>query len=135
MATTLNTRPRSNGNCMPHLFSYGTLQQEGVQISTFGRLLAGTPDQLHGFRQSLVEIDDPEVVRTSGMTHHPIVMFTGIDADKVSGVVFEITNDELIRADTYEVSAYIRVRVTLASGMPAWVYVDARFAPPEGLHP
>ncbi|WP_090453389.1 gamma-glutamylcyclotransferase family protein [Dyella sp. OK004] len=119
---------------MPHLFSYGTLQQEGVQISTFGRLLAGTPDRLRGFRQSLVEIDDPEVVRTSGMTHHPIVMFTGIDADEVSGVVFEITGDELMRADTYEVSAYIRVRVTLASGISAWAYVDARFAPPEAFH-
>ena len=62
---------------MPFLFSYGTLQQEDVQLATFGRRLAGAADALVGYRQSMVEIDDPEVVRTSGKTHHPIVAFTG----------------------------------------------------------
>ena len=49
---------------MPLLFSYGTLQQEAVQLSTFGRLLHGHPDQLVGFEQSLLKIDDPEFVAT-----------------------------------------------------------------------
>ncbi|MGH9961724.1 MAG: gamma-glutamylcyclotransferase, partial [Pyrinomonadaceae bacterium] len=39
---------------MPLLFSYGTLQQESVQLSTFGRLLQGQGDALLGFEQSLV---------------------------------------------------------------------------------
>ncbi len=34
---------------MPLLFSYGTLQQEDVQLSTFGRLLQGQRDELLGF--------------------------------------------------------------------------------------
>lgn len=34
------------------LFSYGTLQQENVQIATFGRLLNGAPDALVGFKLS-----------------------------------------------------------------------------------
>jgi hypothetical protein len=34
---------------MPLLFSYGTLQQKDGQIATFGRLLAGEPDELGGF--------------------------------------------------------------------------------------
>jgi hypothetical protein len=41
---------------MPLLFSYGTLQQEDVQLSTFGRLLHGQRDELPGFEQSFVRI-------------------------------------------------------------------------------
>ena len=44
---------------MPQLFSYGTLQQEDVQLSTFGRLLQGRRDELPGFEPSLVRIEDP----------------------------------------------------------------------------
>ena len=114
---------------MPLLFSYGTLQQEDVQLSTFGRRLEGHKDQLVGYEFSLVEIDDPGVVATSGKTHHPIVTFTGDAAARLDGMVFEITDIELQGADAYEVSAYKRVATKLASGKQAWVYVDARHAP------
>lgn len=114
---------------MPALFSYGTLQQEEVQISTFARKLIGHADELVGFKQSFVKIDDPKVVATSGKTHHPIVKFTGKSNDRVAGTVFEITDAELANADNYEVAAYKRVGADLASGTHAWVYVDARFAP------
>ena len=110
---------------MPLLFSYGTLQQENVQLATFGRLLAGRPESLVGFEQSLVAIDDPEVVRTSGKTHHPIVRYTGNPDARVRGTVFEITDQELAQSDRYEVSAYTRVSAALSSGGTAWVYVDA----------
>jgi len=53
---------------MPLIFSYGTLQQEHVQRSTFGRLLQGQRDELLGFEQSLMGIEDPHVVATSGKT-------------------------------------------------------------------
>ena len=115
---------------MPRLFSYGTLQQDDVQRSTFGRLLSGRPDVLPGYSQSMVAIDDPDVVATSGKMHHPIVKHSGIATDRVAGTVFEISDAELAQADRYEVAAYRRVAVTLASGLSAWVYVDARFAPP-----
>jgi gamma-glutamylcyclotransferase (GGCT)/AIG2-like uncharacterized protein YtfP len=114
---------------MPLLFSYGTLQQGNVQLSTFGRLLQGQKDELLGFEESLVRIEDPQVVATSGKTHHPIVKFNGRNDSRVSGTVFEITDAELARADQYEVAAYRRVAAKLASGKQAWVYVDARFAP------
>jgi gamma-glutamylcyclotransferase (GGCT)/AIG2-like uncharacterized protein YtfP len=115
---------------MPWLFSYGTLQQDDVQRATFGRLLAGHADRLPGDAQAMVAIDDPQVVATSGQTHHPIVRPGGVASDAVDGTVFEITDEELASADRYEVAAYQRVGVTLASGRQAWVYVDARFAPP-----
>ncbi len=113
-----------------NLFSYGTLQLVPVQLSTFGRTLEGTPDELPGFSRSMVRIEDPNVVETSGQTHHPIVRFTGSDADRVAGSVFRITHQELLNADKYEVAAYRRIAVVLASGIRAWVYIDARHAPP-----
>ena len=109
---------------MPLLFSYGTLQQENVQLSTFGRLLRGSTDELQRYAPALVTIDDAAVVATSGRTHHANATFTGDDQSRVSGTVFEITDTELASADEYERRAsYGRVWVTLASGRQAWVYV------------
>lgn len=115
---------------MPLLFSYGTLQQEDVQLSTFGRLLQGQRDELPGFEPSSVRIEDPHVVATNGKTHHANVTFNGRRDSRVSGTVFEITDAELAAADRYErLAAYARVTAMLASGKQAWVYVDARSAP------
>lgn len=108
---------------MPLLFSYGTLQQQGVQQSTFGRLLTGSADALVGYSQSLLPIGDAEVLAASGLSHHPIVRFSGNPNDRVEGTVFEISDAELARADAYEVCDYQRVLATLASGVRAWVYV------------
>ncbi|RBP02573.1 gamma-glutamyl AIG2-like cyclotransferase [Roseiarcus fermentans] len=117
---------------MPLLFSYGTLQQDGVQRATFGRLLTGKPDELVGYAQELIKIEDPTVTAKSGRSHHPIVVHTGWQEDRVKGTVFEIDDEDLERADAYEVDAYRRVLAPLASGLRAWVYVDALRGPPEG---
>ena len=117
---------------MPLVFSYGTLQQESVQLSTFGRLLQGQRDELPGFELSSVRIEDPEVVAATGMTHYANVTFNGRNDSQVSGTVFEITETELAAADRYEKpAAYRRISVILASGKQAWVYVEARSAPGE----
>jgi gamma-glutamylcyclotransferase (GGCT)/AIG2-like uncharacterized protein YtfP len=111
---------------MPLLFSYGTLQQENVQLATFGRLLRGATDELRRFAPALVKINDAAVVATSGRTHHANAAFTGDDRSRVTGTVFEITETELANADEYERQAsYGRVWVTLASGRQAWIYVHA----------
>lgn len=106
------------------LFSYGTLQQEGVQMAQFGRRLNGQADALLGWRTAMVEITDPDVLAKSGKRFHPIVM-PGRKDDQVPGMVFEITAEELAAADSYEVSDYKRVSAQLASGKTAWVYVKA----------
>jgi gamma-glutamylcyclotransferase (GGCT)/AIG2-like uncharacterized protein YtfP len=108
---------------MPFVFSYGTLQREDVQLSTFGRLLDGQRDELVGFEQSLVGIEDARLVASSGRTHNANVTFNGRDDSRVTGTVFEITDAELAAADQYEqVAAYARVEARLASGKRAWVY-------------
>ena len=111
---------------MPRLFSYGTLQQEEVQISTFGRKLDGEKDLLTGYEPSLVKIEDPAVAERLKKTHHDNVRNTGDDWSSVQGTVFELTDDELSKADTFESQYnYRRVTVPLASGKEAWVFVHA----------
>ncbi|MGF6773651.1 gamma-glutamylcyclotransferase (GGCT)/AIG2-like uncharacterized protein YtfP [Paraburkholderia sp. GAS199] len=112
------------------LFSYGTLQLEAVQLSTFGRKLEGQADEMPGYSMTLLKIDNPDVVATSGKTHHPVVTYSGNPADKVGGAVFAISEEELAHADAYEVADYRRDRVRLASGVLAWVYVAVDSATP-----
>jgi gamma-glutamyl AIG2-like cyclotransferase len=117
---------------MPLLFSYGTLQQEDVQLSTFGRRLTGQRDELLKFEPSFVRIEDPHVVATTGKTHHANATFNGNAESRVPGMVFEITEAELASVDEYEVAfLYTRVAAMLASGRQAWVYVHSA-SPPVG---
>jgi gamma-glutamylcyclotransferase (GGCT)/AIG2-like uncharacterized protein YtfP len=112
---------------MPLLFSYGTLQQEDVQLATFGRRLHGEPDELSGFELSLVKIEDAKVVAETGMTHYANVVFNGRSENRISGMVFEVTDAGLAAVDEYERDAdYRRIVVTLASGRAAWVYLNDR---------
>ncbi|WP_319014229.1 gamma-glutamylcyclotransferase [Legionella longbeachae] len=62
---------------------------------------------------------------TSGENEHPIISFTGRPTDSVGGLVFDVSKEELERADEYEVKDYKRIQVKLASGLSAWVYVQA----------
>jgi len=109
---------------MQSLFSYGTLQDENVQISTFGRKLRGHPDQLVGYKLIDLQITDPHVIELSGKDVHQILQKTENINDKVAGVVFEISQEELVQADSYEVEDYKRVLLKLDSGKSAWIYVD-----------
>ena len=109
---------------MPLLFSYGTLQQESVQMASFGRALKGQPDILPGWRREMVEIIDCEVFCLSGERFHPILV-PGDSSDEIPGTVFEISEEELKRADDYEVEDYKRIAARLKSGLDAFVYVKA----------
>ncbi|MDG6095508.1 gamma-glutamylcyclotransferase [Acetobacter sp. AN02] len=107
------------------LFSYGTLQLESVQTSSFGRILKGKADSMVGFKQDMIEIKDEDVIRKSGERFHQVVVESSDPEDEVKGTVFEISKEELDAADRYEVSDYRRISVTLKSGQEAWVYVRA----------
>ena len=100
---------------MPLIFSYGTLH---------GRRLEGQRDELPRFAPASVKIDDPDVATAMGKTHHANAVSTGNAEDRVVGLAFEITDDELARTDGYEAPfAYRRIEAVLASGRRAWVYV------------
>jgi gamma-glutamylcyclotransferase (GGCT)/AIG2-like uncharacterized protein YtfP len=99
------------------LFSYGSLQQEAAQLSTFGRRLTGDRDELPGF-----------TLGTSGP--HADAVFSGRWEDRIAGARFDVTAAEVAAADEYErADQYKRVGVTLATGRAAWVYVSALSGP------
>lgn len=108
---------------MPNLFSYGTLQKEQVQIETFGRILYGQKDVLTGYRLEMLEITDPEVLRKSNQKYHPILVFSGNPEDRVEGILFEVTDEEILQADEYEVDDYKRIEAVFRSGKSGFIYV------------
>ena len=100
---------------MPLLFSYGTLQQEDVQRSTFGRTLSGERDELPQHERAVV---------VQGELRHANAKFNGDVGSRVAGTVFVVTDEELALADTFEAPfEYERVEVTLESGKRAWAFV------------
>jgi gamma-glutamylcyclotransferase (GGCT)/AIG2-like uncharacterized protein YtfP len=113
---------------MQLLFSYGTLQQDSVQLANFGRKLVGYKDSLTLYKIDQLRIIDPRVLKESGKEFHPILQFTGKPGDEVSGTVFELTESEISAADDYEVDDYQRVKATLKSGRSCWVYAAARMS-------
>jgi hypothetical protein len=106
------------------LFSYGTLQRRDVQLATYGRPLEGEPDALLGYRLNLLPDRDPDAVRISGTKTHMVVRRTGDSSNRIAGVVFLLTAEELSATDKYEGSDYVRAEPTLESGRRAFVYVE-----------
>jgi len=104
------------------LFSYGTLQQRDVQLTTFGRVLEGRSDAIVGYEVDVLVITDPAVIETSGSDRHPVLRTSADPHAEVPGIAFSLTDAELLAADRYEVDDYERIRVPLRSGHRAWVY-------------
>ncbi len=107
------------------LFSYGTLQLAKVQLETFGRVLNGADDFLKGFELKMIEIKDEIVLQKSEQQFHPMAIVSTNSDSLITGIVFEITNEELLQSDQYEVDSYKRVSVILGSGKNAWIYIKA----------
>ena len=96
-----------------HLFTYGTLQDEAVQTALFSRELTAAEDSLTEYCLSDVKV--------AGL--YPTIAHTGNAEHAVLGKVFVISSTDLLKADSYEGDAYYRKKVTLASGLNAWVYL------------
>jgi hypothetical protein len=80
-----------------YLFSYGTLQQENVQLELFGRVLAGSADVLRGYRASTIEITD-ETFLSKGDGKYQKTVIISVN-DIIDGTALEITDEELLLAD------------------------------------
>jgi gamma-glutamylcyclotransferase (GGCT)/AIG2-like uncharacterized protein YtfP len=111
---------------MPLIFSYGSLQEKAVQLSVYGRELAGTPDEIPHCVRELIAVPPWHKAAASGVAHYANVVFVPDSESRVAGTVLELTDAELAASDGYEQDAdYVRVMTTLASGRRAWVYVSA----------
>jgi len=101
---------------MPRVFSYGSLQRSEVQLATFGVQVPGAPDALLGFELEHVHRDGKQLANVVRSRR----------ASRVAGMVLEFSDAQLVVADEYErADNYRRSRVTLESGLEAWVYADA----------
>jgi gamma-glutamylcyclotransferase (GGCT)/AIG2-like uncharacterized protein YtfP len=106
---------------LPFLFSYGTLQQEDVQLRTLGRRLDAQPDELIGYEPSMMTAEHSQVASETGEAHANVLFVGGTGG--VAGMVFDVTEEELARIDEYEMAfSYARIVAKLASGRRAWVY-------------
>ena len=99
------------------LFTYGTLQEESVQLSIFSRKPKGTKDHLANYTISDKKVADA----------YPVITHTGNSTDIVEGKVYVLTPKELMLADSYEGIAYRRIEISLLSGKKAWVYIENEF--------
>ena len=105
---------------MQKLFSYGTLQDTDVQENLFGRILQGTPEILIGYELSEIQIEEE-----FGLVHYPIIMETEDSNDTISGILYQVSMNDLHQADLYEGKHYKRIEVQLQSNQKAWAYTLA----------
>ncbi|MFK4789326.1 gamma-glutamylcyclotransferase family protein [Microbacterium sp. ZW T5_56] len=111
------------------VFSYGTLRLPEVQRALYAREVPTVADELPGYTLEWVRITDPDVIEKSGLDRHPILRRGG-GGPAVLGAYLEPTDDDLAATDDYEVDDYVRVLVTLGSGVSAWAYVASADAHP-----
>jgi hypothetical protein len=77
------------------LFSYGSLQKKDIQIANFGRELTGREDAVHGYRRHSTAVTDPGIAALIGESHYATLERSSSPEDTVTGMVFEITDEEL----------------------------------------
>ncbi len=67
---------------MQKLVTYGTLQNDDIQESLFGRILQGTPETLIGYKLNEIQIEEE-----FGLIQYPIIMETQQPEVTISGIV------------------------------------------------
>lgn len=92
-------------------------------MELFGRILTGAKDTLEGYKIALIEITDEAFLERGEEKFQQTLARSNHASDAVAGTVFEISREELSRADKYEPENYKRIKVTLSSGKAAWIYV------------
>lgn len=97
---------------METLFAYGTLQNKKIQQQLFNRVLSGKKDSINDYE--LIEIE------TEG-NQYPCATYK--KGSRIEGIVYKLTERELIKADEYEGKKYKRIKIMLNSKKETWVYI------------
>lgn len=94
------------------LFIYGSLLDPATQKHVLGRYDEGDPDTLEGHKKIPAFVDGQQ--------------YSTVIPDKknsVDGCILIVTKKELEKIDMYEEPEYIRQKITLKSGVKAWIYI------------
>ena len=105
---------------MEQIFSYGTLRSKEIQMKVLNKILTGTPDQIIGYK-----IKDLQIEEEFGMEDYFVATPSENPSDTIDGIVFNVTNADLAKADLFESNAYKRTLITLKSGITAWIYLES----------
>ncbi|MER7465396.1 GDSL-type esterase/lipase family protein [Streptomyces sp. NPDC097981] len=109
----------------PHtLFSFGTLTDERVQTTLFGRAVPTSAASLAGYTTPPLPITGPSVIAAGGLDVRP-VLERKLGA-AVEGAVLRLTDQDLAAVDAHEVDDHARRQVVLTSGERVWAYLDAK---------
>jgi hypothetical protein len=129
--------PIGHGPAPELLFAYGMLQSPDVQQLLLGRTVDGVPDHLPGFVRTVTTIEDAGLVAASRSARHPVAVLSVEGDTSVPGTVYRLTPADLATLDARSAPEVHRVRLSLASGLTAWTYVDRHYrpAPPRSPHP
>lgn len=87
-------------------------------MALYRRKLIGFTDVLNGYKLASKKIANK----------YPIITKSESTTDKMEGMVFEISHNELLKTDTYEGVHYTRVEEILQSGIKAWCYIEQKEA-------
>jgi gamma-glutamylcyclotransferase (GGCT)/AIG2-like uncharacterized protein YtfP len=96
-----------------YLFSYGSLQDEAVQLRIFKRRLKGKKANLKEYR----------LIENEYLGKFPIIHTSPKQDDIVNGIIFEVSEADLQNCDHYETNYYKRIRVSIKTHPSVWVYV------------
>ncbi|MDO3694720.1 gamma-glutamylcyclotransferase family protein [Wenyingzhuangia sp. chi5] len=101
---------------MPKLFTYGTLQDESVQLALFNKTLKGSIDSIIGFEKQEITLDG---------VIYPILVKNNKSTKVIKGTCYDLSDQEILICDEYEGNEYKRIVIELCSGIEAWVYISS----------
>ena len=103
-----------------YLFSYGTLQDEEIQMELYGTVLLGIEDAIKGFVLKSITLTD----QFGNKKDYLIGDYSGRKDDIVKGIVYSISEGQLALTDFYEGPSYKRISVVSENGRECWLYVE-----------
>lgn len=93
------------------LFAYGTLREEKIRFAITGKKSFTLTDRIVGFELS--EIQEGEI------TYPALVPGN----NTIDGLVFVVTDEDLVHLDAYEGPEYKRQQLVSQAGHEVWVYL------------
>lgn len=105
------------------LFSYDTSKLTALQLQNNGKEPKRTKAVLSGYKLNGSDTNDPSSIEKD-VTHHQVIAIKSKEkSDKIEGVVFKISGEELLQIDKQNLSNYKRVLEKTDIGTDVWVYV------------
>jgi len=95
------------------VFVYGTLTDSITRKNVLGGEIPGETATLEGYDSSKRITIENESYPVAEKNSH----------GSITGVVIELTSEEISKLDEYETDAYKREEVVLTDGKKAWVYI------------